>query len=33
MTSLGYLCVIIGAWQLASAFVRLVDKLWQRGKK
>lgn len=30
MTALTYICLIVGAWQLASGVLRLVDKLEDR---
>lgn len=31
MTVLTYICLIVGAWQLACGVLRLVDKLEGRG--
>ena len=31
MTALTYICLIVGAWQLACGVLRLVDKLEGRG--
>ncbi len=30
MTALTYICLMVGAWQLASGVLRLVDKLENR---